>query len=307
MIVVILIAFSVVFAFGQAAWDDLSIQAKHRQDADDLAGAESLRREALRLAEKQLDPSNKQLARLLADLSFSLHFEARDAEAEPFAQRGVLIAKESGDQRLTGLMLNVLGVVVSGEGQKARAEPVLRRSVALLEEFAGADSLDVARASNNLAMLYLDTHQFARAEKEMMHALPIYEKCLGPDDPEIAMASGNLFTILAAQHRAEEGEPYLRRALVIGERSLSGSLSMANLQLCLAALEASRENLKVAAQLLVKVIAIQERLLGPAHREVGYSLAAYSTVLRRMHQKSEAKIALNRANMILKSALNDVK
>src|SRR3984957_954719 len=307
MIVVILIAFSVVFAFGQAPWDDLSKRARQLQDSDDFAGSESLRREALRLAEKQLDPGDKQLARVLADLSFSLHFEAHDAEAEPFAQRGVSIARESGDQRLTGLMLNVLGVILSGEGQKARAEPVLRRSVALLEESGGADSIDVARATNNLAMLYLDTHQFARAEQEMMRALPTYEKCLGPDERELAQVSGNLFTILAAQHRAEEGEPYLRRALVIGEKSFSGSLSMANLQLCLAALEASREHLKVAAELLIKVIATQERLLGPAHRELGYSLAAYSTVLRRMHQKSEAKTALNRANMILKSALNDVK
>src|ERR1700721_4534749 len=94
MIVVILIAFSVVFAFGQAPWDDLSKRARQLQDSDDFAGSESLRREALRLAEKQLDPGDKQLARLLADLSFSLHFEAHDAEAEPFAQRGVWMQKK---------------------------------------------------------------------------------------------------------------------------------------------------------------------------------------------------------------------
>ena len=46
-----------------------------------LDSFEKLRREALELAEKQLGPEDKQLAPLLGDLAFSLHFEARDAEA----------------------------------------------------------------------------------------------------------------------------------------------------------------------------------------------------------------------------------
>src|SRR5580693_9185841 len=99
MIVVILIAFSVVLASGQGRWEALPKRPSHFRTSNTSPASESLRREALRLAEKQLDPGDKQLARLLADLSFSLHFEAHDAEAEPFAQRGVLIAKESGDQR----------------------------------------------------------------------------------------------------------------------------------------------------------------------------------------------------------------
>lgn len=303
----LLIGFSAVFAIGQASWMDLSKLAKDRQQADDLPGAESLRRQALEVAEKELGPGAKELAPLLADLAFVLHFEAHDTEAEPFAQRAYSIAKESGDERLTGTMLNVLGIILSGEGQRARAEPVLRRSVALLDQFESTDALNVARAANNLATLYLDTHQYDKAEVEMKWALPLYESHLGPNDPEIALVLGNLFTVLAAEHRMAEGEPYLRRALAIGRQVFPGSLKMADLELCLAALEANHDNLKESARLLKGVIATQERLLGPEHRELACSLAAYATVLRRMHQKSEAKIILNRANGIRKSALADVK
>jgi tetratricopeptide (TPR) repeat protein len=299
---VLLIIISAVFASGQA-WQELSRLAKQSQNADDFRTAESLRREAIVLAEKQLGPADKQLTPLLADLALNLHFEARDAEAEPVAQRALSIAKESGDQRLTGLMLNILGIVLSGEGQTARAEPVLRRSVTLLEP----DSLDFARASNNLATLYLDTHQFAKAEEEMALALPIYEKRLGLEDPEVAQASGNMFTVMAARHHAAEGEPYLRRALEIGEKAFPGGLKMANLQLCLAALETARQNFKEAAHLLEKAIATQERVLGPEHPDLAHSLAAYANVLRHTHQKTEAKLAMNRANMILKTSLRDVK
>lgn len=302
MFVLLVVVLSAVFAIGQP-WVELARGASQRQNADDLPGAEALRREALQLAEKQLGTEDKQLTPLLGDLAMSLHFEARDAEAEPIAHRAFFIAKESGDRRLTGLMLNILGVVLSGEGQKARAEPVLRRSVALLQP----DSLDFARAANNLATLYLDTHQYAKAQQEMALALPVYERHLGPNDWEFAVALGNMFTVLASDHRAAEGEPYLRRALAIGEIAFPRSLKMANLQLCLAALEESRDNFKAAAHLLEQAIATQERVLGPEHPELAHSLVGYASVLRHMHQKTQAKNALHRANMILKSALGDVK
>jgi tetratricopeptide (TPR) repeat protein len=307
MSVFVLIVFSAVFATGQATWQDLSKLARQRQNADDFAGAESLRREALGLAEKQLGPADKQLAPLLGDLALNLHFEARGADGEPLAQRAVSIARESDDRKLMGLMLNVLGIVLSGEGQKARAEPVLRRSVALLAETEGEDNILVAKAANNLATLYLDTHQFAKAEAEMARALPIYQRILGPEHPEVAVASGNMFTILVAQNRATEGEPYLRSALAIGEKVFPGTLRMANLQLCLAALEASRDNFKEAAALFEKVIATQERVLGVDHPDLAHTLAGYSNVLQHLHQKTQAKNARNRANFILKSALGDVK
>ncbi|HEV1288220.1 MAG TPA: tetratricopeptide repeat protein [Bryobacteraceae bacterium] len=303
MSILLLIVFGAVFAIGQ----NLEQLAEERQSADDFAGAERLRREALRLAEQQYKPDDKRLAAPLTNLALSLHFEGRDAEAEPLARRAVLIAEQSGDRALLGVTLNGLGVVLAGEGQRARAEPVLRRSVALLEETKGEDSLHVARAANNLATLYADTRQYSQAEHEMARVLPVYEKHLRPEDPVYVLALSNMFTILYQLHRTSEGEPYLRRALAIGEKAFPDSLNMARLWHGLAALEVSRENNKEAARLLEKVIAAEERLLGPQHPELAQALENYAGVLRQLHQRNEAKNAHNRALLIQKSLLGDVK
>lgn len=291
----LLIVFSALSASGQ------------NLEPDNLAAAESLRREALHLAEQKFSPEDRRLAPPLTNLALSLHSEGRDAEADPLARRAVLIAGQSGDPRLLGATLNALGVVLAGEGDRARAEPVLRRSVALLEKAEGADALDVAEAANNLATLYSDTGQYALAEKQLARALPAYEKYLGAESPLYAMAMSNMFTILYEQQKVAEAEPYLRRALAIAETKFPDGLNMARLRHCLAALEASRENNKEAARLLEKVIATEERVLGPAHPDLVRALENYSAVLRRLHQKNEAKIAHNRATLIQKSLLSDVK
>jgi hypothetical protein len=82
----------------------LSWLATERYEADDFAMPKSLRREALRLAEERLDPTDKALAPLLANLALSLHFEARGAEADPLVRRALAIAEESGE-------LNTLGAL----------------------------------------------------------------------------------------------------------------------------------------------------------------------------------------------------
>ena len=68
-----LIVFGAVFAIGQS----LEQLAAERQAADDFAGAERLRREALRLAEQEYKPDDKRLAAPLTNLALSLHYEGR--------------------------------------------------------------------------------------------------------------------------------------------------------------------------------------------------------------------------------------
>jgi tetratricopeptide (TPR) repeat protein len=214
-IFVLWISASAALAAGpaQPPWVTLSQLAKERYESDDFGAAESLRREALRLAEGQLSATDKALAPLLANLALTLTFEGRAGEADPLAHRAPAIAEESGDRKLTGLILNTVGVVPSGEREFARAEPVLRRSVAVLEEADGPDSFELAQAANNLAVIYADARQFLKAEEVLSRVLAICEKHPGLNDPLYAKALGDLFSVLSELHRAPEGEPYLRRAL----------------------------------------------------------------------------------------------
>jgi hypothetical protein len=309
MIVFLLIAFGAVFTTGQTVspWQSLTKLANQRHDADDFAGEEKLRREALRLAQEQLGPEDLIIAPLLSNIAVCLHSEGRDAEADPLVRKAVFMAEKGGNQKLLGMMLNAMGVVLSGEFGPARAEPVMRRSVAMMEEAYGEVTFEVAQAANNLATIYADTHQFAKAEQELRRVIPVYEKHLGAEHPMYAMILANMFAALYEQNRVAEGEPYLRRALAIGEKAFPDSLNMANLQHCLAALEASHGNFKESAQLLEKSIATKEKLLGPQHPDLARSLLSYSGVLRHLHQKNEAKQARNRADLIQKSLLGNVK
>jgi len=309
MFVVWLIVFSAVFAFGHGTgpWEGFSRQADERQAIDDLRTAETLRREAIRLAENELGLVDKQLVPLLVNLAVLLHFEAKDSEAEPVTRRALAIAEQANDAALKGISLNALGVVLSAEGDRSHAESFLRRSLVLMEDAEGPDSLNAAKAANNLASLYCDTRQYAKAERQMERALPVYEHHFSSDDPALVLALSNMFTALAGLNRDAEGEVFLRRALAIAAKNFPHSLKMANLQHSLASLEAKHQNFPEAGRLLETVLNTQERLLGPDHPDLGRTLVEYSAVLRHMHLNTEAKNAQNRANLILKSVLNDVK
>jgi len=285
---------------GIPPWAESATVAQQHEYTGDLSTAEQLRRDALRSAEQALGPDHKQVAVLLSNLGATLRLEGRYQDAYASSLRALEIAKASGDQRLLAAVLNGLGLALWNE--PARAEPVLRRSLALYEQVGGDDRLGIAKIENNLASLYSNEHQYAKALELMTRALPLYEKYLGPEDPSLALALGNMFAILSEQHRAEEGEPYLRRALAIGEKVFPQTAAMAKLQVCVAALALSRGNLQESARILQSAIALEERTLGPAHPEVARSLGYYSLTLRRLHEKTAAKQAENRAKAILKGS-----
>jgi tetratricopeptide (TPR) repeat protein len=295
-----LIVFGAVFTGGHLfaqSWDGFSTIADQYQNADDYRTAETLRREALRQAEEQVGKEDKALAPLLTKLAVLLHAEGKDADAEQAARRAVQIAERSNDSQITGVALNALGVILN----PAEGEPVLLRSIALLEQAEGADSLDVAKARNNLATIYSGAHQYAKAEEQMAKALPVYEKRLGPNNPAIALALSNMFTILLSENRTTEAEPYLKHALSIAAEGSPNDLRMANLKLCQASLEMKRGNYSEAARLLQTVAAIQRKVLGAESPQVAQTLASYADASRHAEVAEGAALAQDHAHPILKT------
>jgi len=289
-----------IAANGDPSWLAASRIAQQSQESGDLASAERLWRDALRSAREELGENHKQIAALLSNLGGVLHLEGRDREAYPLARHALVVAEASGETELIASALNELGLVLSGAGEHARAEPVLRRSLALFEQLEGEDALHTAEVANNLAVIYCDTRQYSKAEALMRRALPLYEKYFGPEDRAFAAALSNMFTILSAQRKLDEGEPYLRRALAIGEKRFPGTAAIAHVEVCLAQLEFSRGNLQESARILRAAIELQERTLGREHPEVARSLACYAAVERRLRNRTEAKEAERRANLITK-------
>jgi tetratricopeptide (TPR) repeat protein len=243
-----------------------------------------------------LAPPN-QTAVDLNNQGVALRLALRPAEASDAFLRALKIAEETGGERLLATVLGGLGATLVDQGEFARAEPVLRRSLALFEKTAGPDSIEAGEAANNLAMVYRKNGELAQAEAQLERALPLMENHLGRDSPTLALALKNMFIVLAEQKRWDDAEPYLMRALEIA-KALPESVQLAEIEENLALLEAHRGQFREAAQTMELVIAIEERTLKPEDPRVAQSLESYSGYLKKTNQKAQARLAAERAKAI---------
>jgi tetratricopeptide (TPR) repeat protein len=76
--------------------------------------------------------------------------------------------------------LNNLAALYHAQGQYAQAEPLYRRSLAIVEKAVGPEHPAVATTLGHLAELYHAQGQHAQAEALLMRALAIVEKALSP-------------------------------------------------------------------------------------------------------------------------------
>jgi tetratricopeptide (TPR) repeat protein len=240
-------------------------------------------------------------AAALNNSGVALRLASRPAEAIEAFNRALKIAEDAGDQRLLATVLGGLGATLVDLGEFARAQPVLRRSFALFEKTAGPDSIEAGEAANNLAMVYRKNGDLAQAQLQLERALPLMEKYLGGRSPALAMAFKNMFIVLAEQKEWEDAEPYLMRALEIAE-VLPESFQLAEIQENLALLQAHRGQFHEAVQTMELVIAIEERTLRSEDPRAlsarVQSLESYSSYLKKINQRAQARQAEDRAKAI---------
>jgi tetratricopeptide (TPR) repeat protein len=120
------------------------------------------------------------------------------------------------DPRL-GRTLNNLAAVYYATEDYARATPLMRRSLDLLEQSLGPNDPNVAQTMKNLAALYYLQDDLTAAEPLLERSLAIFEQTYGSDDARVATALSNLAGLRQAQNRTAEAEPLLARALSIWE------------------------------------------------------------------------------------------
>ena len=82
--------------------------------------------------------------------------------------------------------LNNLAEIYRKQGKYAQAEPLYKRSLAIMEKALGPEHPSVATSLNNLALLYQAQGKYAEAEPLYKRALAIVEKALGPEHPDVA-------------------------------------------------------------------------------------------------------------------------
>jgi tetratricopeptide (TPR) repeat protein len=245
---------------------------------------------------------NPTTAAALNNSGVALRLASRPAEAIEAFNRAVKIAEDTGNQRLLATALGGLGATLVDLGEFARAQPVLRRSLALFEKTAGADSIEAGEAANNLAMVYRKNGELAQAQAQLERALPLMEKYLGSEDrhsgsPALALAFNNMFIVLAEQKRWDDAEPYLLRALEIA-KAIPESIQLAEIEENVALLEAHRGQFHEAAETMEQVIAIEDRTMRSEDPRLAQSLESYSGYLKKINQKAQARQAQDRARAI---------
>ena len=184
-----------------------------------------------------------------------------------------------------------------------KAEPLLRRAIAIDELNYGANHPQIAIHLNNLAQLLLSTNRLKDAEPLLRRALMICETAYGLHHPEIAIRLNNLAQLLQPTNRLGEAERLLRRAIRIGEISYGVDHPIFATQLNnLAQVLQATNRLKEAEPLVRRALAVGELNLGADHPLVASRLSNLAQLLQASNRLKEAEPLLRRALAIDEAA-----
>lgn len=174
-------------------------------------------------------------------------------------------AEEFGFPVPASRLLNNLGLLLIVKGQINKAEPLLRRALAITEAQLGPKHPDVATSLNSLAGLLLtrryelEEGQLSEAESLLRRALVIDEASIEPDAPNVARDLSNLAELMRITNRKQEAETLMRRALAIDEAQFGPNDPIVALRLSnLATLLHETKRSADAEVLLRRALAIDE-------------------------------------------------
>jgi CHAT domain-containing protein/Tfp pilus assembly protein PilF len=217
------------------------------------------------------------------------------AEALPLAQAMVAHLEKGPPSRDLGGALNNLAQVYGDMGRDAEAEPLYKRSLAVMEKAVGLDSADMAPELNNLAALYQRQFRYAEAEPLFKRALALREKALPPGHPDAGQSLNNLATLYERQDRHSDSEPLFKRALAIYRKVPGADPAVATLLNNLGQVYKAEGRYADAEPAIKQSLAIREKVLGRDHVDVARSLNNLADLYQRQDRFAEAEPIYQRA------------
>lgn len=125
---------------------------------------------------ESVSPLDSYLAKLAESFIILNNYEV----AATLYRRAIQVAEESSQAPgHLATLLSTLARLYMDKGDLAKAEPLLQRTVEVLEKSLGPEHGDVASAISNLGYAYIKQRDYARAEPLYLRALAIEEKLLG--------------------------------------------------------------------------------------------------------------------------------
>lgn len=224
------------------------------------------------------------------------------AEAAKLYQQSILAFERSSGHRSgarLGVVIN-LGVLYMNLHQFTKAEQLIRGEVATAEEILGPDSPGLAKLLYILARAIHGQHKFFKAEPLYERARAILEQNGEPEQRTLAALLSDLGMLLHQTGRDRAAETYLVRSVAICE-TVSGANQqglvkpLANLgDFYLLTGRAAEAEPRFA-----RALALSVKTFGPDDLVTGEILWVYSSLLRQMNRRHEAKDMSRRSRTIL--------
>jgi len=288
----------------------------------DYRGAESVLREGL-----GSEPDNQRRAALLSSLGDLLREQDRGAEARPLFEQALDLSDVSWRTRFSALMgladldrqerrwtrsasqwndaiklaeshddaivescaIRGLGETWLDQGNYARAEPLLKKALALTENNNRATPDIVALALGSLASLYRLQDKTSLAEELWTRQLSISRGFYGDYHPQTGLVLSSLADLSVASGDFSRARDYARQALsIMSNHFAANSIPVAAALINSAVIEEHAHDLEASAGFYGKALDTLRALNHPP-AIAGLIAKRYAEVLSQLHRKREAK------------------
>ncbi len=196
---------------------------------------------------------------------------------------------------------NHLGILYRFKGDFEKAEFYYSKSIELNEKAFGKNHISKTNILNNLGLLYHDKGNYPKAEELHKKTLEIRQNELEPNHLLIALSFNNLGNASLRRGDKEKALIYFQKALDIREKNLgpnheyvaSTLINLANLY----------TDLDKAESLLIRALAIEEKLYGSEDTRVAQSIYNLCVIYSKKGEYEEAKSFCQRSLEIVENRM----
>ena len=298
----LLISFVCAFASLQAAepdkWRAAIDEAEQLHEAGSLSGARIILLSALQLAAPHKD-GTKRLAYTYNGLGSVAQDQGQYFEAEKY-YRAISYWQDGQERPPLGLggTLNNLASLLDSAGKAGEAQALLRRSEAILVDYARGNELAMGVVLQNRGTGFFRQRKYREAEKAYHRARIILEPLGEPGELQLARVANDLGLVCEKLGRKDEARSHYGLARTVWEKHVESRGAAPEILINLAAVYLKLKKDQQATAVLQRGLAIAERRLGPDNPYRAGMLFLYAAALRQSGNKAEAARAAKEAKAI---------
>ncbi|MGH1365566.1 MAG: tetratricopeptide repeat protein [Calditrichia bacterium] len=272
------------------------------------ANADTLFKEALAIAEREVGKSDPQYAEIQLKYGGLLLDKGEIAKAEPLMLEGIKVLRKHAVEQPNELAegLHQLGKLYHDLANYDKSEEIYRESLKIREEIFGKTHLSYTRSLTELAFLMQDVGRFDEAETMFRSAIELDSTIYNGKHPNLTSDYFYLGALLHNRGKHKEAEPIYRKVIALdheqyGDEHPYLALSMNDL----AGVLVDLDNYAEAESLYSKSLAMQIKLQGPDHPEVATTKSNFGNLMSRTYRYAEAERFYKDALRIRKKLYGD--